>query len=94
MFDVISVYNIVSATYWGLDWEEEEKFQEVYDEYSKLSFTERSTFDSLVNQAISSYKGLFESFPETHLTQTDMDIREEIQGEITNKLALMFQSFL
>lgn len=94
MIDRVSIYNIVLATHCGLDWEEQDNLQEAYDAFRKLSAAKQSRFDALVTEAVAACEELFQSFPATHRTQLDLDIRTEIEGEIYRKLEPMFRQFL
>ncbi|MCL6663512.1 hypothetical protein [Paenibacillus amylolyticus] len=90
--EILAIYNIVTATYLELDWEDLVK--DAYDAYSELSEQDRTEFDRLINEAVIECKDLFLSFPEMYQTDLDLDIRNESQDEIIKKIEDKFESFL
>ncbi|MDH6675622.1 hypothetical protein M2277_006330 [Paenibacillus sp. LBL] len=94
MIDLVSIFNIVLAKHYGLEWEEQVNLQEASEAYRKLSAVKRSQFDVIVTKAVAACEELYRSFPETHRTQLDMDIRAEIEEDIYRKLEPMFWQFL
>lgn len=94
MIDIVSIYNIVLAVHYELDWEEQENLQEAFNTYCKLTSAKQKRFDALVTKAVAACQDLFRSMPATHRTQLDMDIRTEIEGEIYLKLEPIFRQYL
>lgn len=92
MFTVTEIYSIVSAERLDLDWDTQA--EDAFQTYSNLSESRQSKFNKLVKQAVSQCQGDFDSFPESYQTNEDMEIRDAIVGEISEKLGTIFADFL
>ncbi|UJF33733.1 hypothetical protein [Paenibacillus hexagrammi] len=94
MFKLNEVYNIVWAEYIGLDWKDQENLEWALETYNGLSQTDQSKFDSLVTKALSDCRVEFKSFPKTHRTKADMELREELEHAIMEKLQTLFHQYI
>ncbi|MED1724739.1 hypothetical protein [Brevibacillus parabrevis] len=94
MFKVNEVYNIILAEHIGLDWKDQENLEWALETYNGLSKTDQSQFDSLVTKALSDCRAEFQSFPEVHRTKLDMELREETEQAIMEKLQTLFDQYI